>query len=473
MNTDFSKLHRAFNPKCIVVVGDKGETDFSWLKTQSNFKGKLYSVQTNPDHIKRIEAQGYKNYTSLREVPGQIDLAIIAVPRAVSVRILEDCIAKGVAAAHFFTSGFSETGTEEGVRLEESLVDKAKKANFNLIGPNCMGIFNPKIGLRQHQGQYTDICGPVGFISQSGTHAGTFSLEAHFHGVDISKSVSFGNGTVLDSTEYLEYFGQDTDTEYIAMYLEGVRNPRLFLEALKKVASRKPVVIWKGGQTDSGVRAIGSHTGSLAISHAVWSAALRQYGVIGVDNLEELIDTLNGLIHLIPVYGDRVGVAGASGGQSVAVADSFVKVGLKVPRLTQRSYTRLKSFFDLVGGSYGNPIDAGSKNIGQLLRILEILEEDKNIDNLVLAMTPRIWTWGYGFKKTFVSAASEITKQSKKPLMAIIPRYSTAEDIRRTKLITDKLLEVGIPTFPTLERGARALRNVLDSNKIRKSFKES
>ena len=179
MKVDFTKLSRAFTPQCVAVVGDSGRNDFRWLHAQREFKGKLYSVQVNPESIKGIEALGIENFTSLTEIPGPVDLAIVAVPRNVAPRVLEDCIRKDVAAAHFFTSGFAETGTEEGIRLEHLLAERAEQANFHLIGPNCMGIFSPEIGIRQTVEQYTGFSGPVGFIAQSSTHAITFSLEAH------------------------------------------------------------------------------------------------------------------------------------------------------------------------------------------------------------------------------------------------------------------------------------------------------
>ncbi|UCH42588.1 MAG: CoA-binding protein, partial [Dehalococcoidales bacterium] len=274
MKTDFAKMDRAFNPQCVVVIGDK--MPYMWLRGQSEFKGKLYSVQIDPNEFEGIKALGVENFTSLADVKEPVDLAIVAVPRPVAPRILDDCISNNVAAAHFFTSGFAETDTEEGIRLESMLKEKAEQANFHLVGPNCMGIFNPGVGIRQSGGQYTGITGPVGFIAQSGTHAIAFSQEAHLHGIDISKSVSFGNGTVLDSTNYLEYFDRDPGCEIIGMYLEGVKDGKWFFQVLKDITAHKPVVIWKGGRTEDGGRAISSHTGSLAVPQAIWESAVRQ-----------------------------------------------------------------------------------------------------------------------------------------------------------------------------------------------------
>jgi acyl-CoA synthetase (NDP forming) len=122
LKTDFAKLDKAFNPQCLVVVGDSKRNNFQWLNTQSNFKGRLYSVQVNPESIEGIKALGVENYTSLRDIPEPVDLAVVTVPRTAALGVLEDCIAKDVAAAHFFTAGFAETDTEEGIELERLLM---------------------------------------------------------------------------------------------------------------------------------------------------------------------------------------------------------------------------------------------------------------------------------------------------------------------------------------------------------------
>ena len=459
LKTDFTKLDRAFNPRCVVVIGDSADNGFQWLSGQKNFKGKLYSVQVNPKSIEDIKASGVENYTSLLDIPEPVDLAIVAVPRAVAFNVLEDCIRKEVAAAHFFTSGYGETDTEEGIRLERSLTERAEQTNFHLIGPNCMGIFNPEVGIRQNPWQYGGFAGPVGLISQSGTHCLTFALEAHLQGVDINKSVSFGNGVVLDSTNYLEYFGRDPEIKIIGMYLEGVKDGKRFFRVLREVSAQKPVVIWKGGRTEEGWRAVASHTGSLAVPQAVWDAAVRQCGAINVTGMQELIDTLKALLYLSPVYGDRVAITGGSGGQSVAIADVFAEAGLRVPLLTQESYDELATFFSLVGGGYRNPIDTGNVNRLEMERILKILERDANVDNLVLLVG-----LGFGMPENLdseVNLLADIKERTPKPVMVVAP-FSAPEEMRRGREIGKKYQARSIPVFASIERGARALKNALD-----------
>ncbi len=458
MKIDFNRLDRAFNPQCIAVVGDKGK--LVWLHNQSTFKGKLYSVQVSPESIKAIEALGVKNYKSLLDIPDPVDLVVVSVSRGVAPKILEDCISKGVTAVHFFTAGFSETGTEEGRALEKGLIERAKQADLYLIGPNCVGIYNPNVGIRQGEEQYTGFSGAVGFISQSGTHARSFALQSYHEGVYINKSVSFGNGTVLDASEYLEYFGQDKGIEVIGMYLEGVRDGKKFLSVLREVSAKKPVVIWKGGRTGEAVRAIASHTSSLAIQQEIWNAVLRQGRAISVSNLQELIDTVKALVYLPPVRDRGVGITGGSGGESVAIADAFTEEGLEVPSLTPESYKELQSFFNLIGASYRNPIDTGRANSRESKRILEILEQDTNIGNLALLVPAKPgWRWDTLQElDEDIRCIIDVRRRMPKPIIVVTP-FSTPEEMKQARDIATRLREGGVPVFHTYEGAARALAN--------------
>jgi len=472
LKVDFSKLDRAFNPECVAVVGDSKAGNFQWLRGQSDFKGKLYSVHVNPETIAGIEALGVENYTSLVDIPEPVDFVIVSVPRAAAPAVLEDCIRKEAGAAHFFTSGFAETDTEEGVRLERLLTDMAEKANFHVVGPNCRGIYNPGIGLKQIGDQYSGTAGPLGFITQSGTYAMTFSREAHLQGVDINKSVSFGNGIVLNGTDYLEYFGQDPEIKVIAMYLEGIKDGRRFFRVLREVAASKPVVMWKGGWTEDGGRAVGSHTASLAVPKVIWDTAIKQCGVIQVMRMEELVDTLKALIYLPPVYGNRVGIAGGSGGPSIAITDEFAAAGLRVPLLTQQSYDELDTFFSLIGGSYRNPVDTDTGlNRRELRRIMEILERDTSIDNIVLITVVASRSRNPNQLEADIDSLVNIKKKTSKPVMAILPDF-TLQEMGEAADITRKFQDEGIPVFPSMERGARALKNALDYYTFKNSLEK-
>ena len=334
-----------------------------WLRNYAPFAEldgrKLYSVQIDPNEIPGIEAMGVTNFSSLTEVPEDVDYVMLAVPRQVAARVMADCAKKGVAGAALFTSGFAETGEPDAIAMQDQLLQIARDGNIALIGPNCMGLYNRALGIRQSGEQAHGPGGEVGFIGQSGTHSINFGLVGEQHGVRVSTSISIGNAIILDVPDYLDYLADDPETKVIAMYVEGVKDGPRFVKSLRRAAALKPVVVWKGGVTDAGARATASHTGSLATSQAVFSAIVRQAGAIEAHSLEDTLDVVKALLYAKPATGRRMGLMAMTGGQSVVITDAFVGAGLEVPRLSDASYEELKSFFNIVGGSYQNPLDMG------------------------------------------------------------------------------------------------------------------
>lgn len=384
---DPERIHRMLNPKSVVVVGDKGP-NFQWLTNQKEFDGPLYSVQLDPNEIKGIEERGFTNFTSLADVPGTPDLLICAVPRQVTPRIVQDAIAKGIGGIAMFTAGFAETQEELGVELQQRIVAMANEAGMPIVGPNCMGIYNRRLGIRFGAGMTHADGGNIGVMSQSGSHAAGITQEAQFAGLEVTRTISMGNAAILNEVDYLEYLERDPDSQFIAIYIEGPRDGRRFFEALRRVTKSKPVVVFKGGTTAHGASAAQTHTTSLATPTALWDAMVRQAGAIPVVTRDELIDTLSALVRTKPAKGTRMALLAGSGGQSVAVSDSAGRAGLDMPRLADASYDQLKEFFNTIGGSYFNPFDMGGTiaptsargREENLQRILDILSADPNLD---------------------------------------------------------------------------------------------
>ncbi len=453
-------LHRAFNPRSLAVVGDKAANGYVWLRNMSTFAGKLYSVQIDPHELPGIRELGVENYASLLDIPGPIDYVVVAVPRGVAPRIIGDCIRKGVGAASLFTSGFSETHSQDGAALEQALVKAAREADFNLVGPNCMGIFNPALGVRQDINQYHGRSGPVGFISQSGTHAIFFSQVGARHGLVIGKSVSYGNGAVLDSPDYLDYLADDDAIKIIGLYVEGVKDGARFTASLRRAAARKPVLVWKGGRGEEGYRAISSHTGSMATAPLVWDSLVKQCGGIRVDSLDEMVDCLKVILHVRPPRGTRVALAAQSGGQSVVIADAFTRAGLSAPLLTQASYDQFASFFNTIGGTYVNPLDTSwhAPSITDSIRILDILRSDDNIDSVVaelsLPFLSQIWDYHPSYLDDLVAALAGFKERCSKAFLLVVSAGQLEE---QAIAVRGKLAEKGLPSFPTFDRAARAL----------------
>lgn len=461
-------LERIFTPRAVAVIGDKRAMNYMWLRSQSEFQGKVYSVQIDERELPGIEALGVPNYSSLAEIPEPIDYVMTAVPRQVTPKIIHDCIANKVGGVMLFTSGFSEVGDDEGKQLEQMLIDAATSANLALIGPNCMGVYNPRLGLRNYVELPADAAGTVGFIGQSGTHTITFSLAAPNHGVKISKAVSFGNAAVLDASDYLDYLAADEETQCIGMYLEGVREGRRFFSLLRQVSPSKPVVIWKGGQSEAGQRATSSHTGSLATASTVWDAMVQQAGAISARTFDELLDVIKLLSFAKPTTGTNVGLIAISGGPSVIITDAFANAGLRVPLLSDESYQELASFFTVIGGSFRNPFDSGyTIGMGQstenLERLLSIVDRDPHIDTIVMDTGAGLVSGQWHAKPqtldSLLDTLSGFAIRSSKPFLAILQAFSREAELLSVR---DKFHQRGIPTFATHERAARALRLATD-----------
>lgn len=471
-------LRRALEPKTAVVVGSKRMDGYLWLRNYSTFTGKLYSVQIDPAEIPGIEALGVENYTSLLDVPAHVDYVMLAVPRQVAPRLLSDCAKKRVGGVALFTSGFAETGEEEGIRLQEEVLRLARDAELTLIGPNCMGLYNRRLGIRQSAEQATGDDGDVGFISQSGTHAINFSLVGERHGVRVGTSISFGNAIVLDVPDYLDYLADDAATKVIAIYVEGVKDGRRFIRSLARAVARKPVVVWKGGVTAAGARATASHTGSLATANSVFDAAVRQAGALSANSLDDTIDVVKALLYAKPATCGRMGLMAMTGGQSVVITDAFVSAGLEVPRLSAGSYGQLASFFNIVGGSYQNPLDMGG-TIGfggspdTLRRLFAILNADPNVDAIAMEMASgflaRRWQADPASLDRMLDLLVDHQQQSAKPFVAVLHAGHVEEmALEARKRMQDR----GIAVFATFERAARALKRTIDYHRFRAGMDE-
>jgi acyl-CoA synthetase (NDP forming) len=455
-------LARAFDARAVAVVGDKRMGGYLWLRAMARFARKLYSVQIDPNEIAGIEAMGVTNYKSLAEVPEPIDYAVSAVPRQIAPRILKDCVAAGVKGIGFFTSGFSETGEELGIKLERELRSVAAESEIALVGPNCMGLYNPSIGLCNFPDLPVGAGGDVCFISQSGTHSINFCMQAASRGIRINKAASIGNVLMLEAADYLDLMADDPATQAIGMYIEGVRDGRRFFASLRRAASCHPVVVWKGGATEAGARATFSHTGSLATAAAVWRALIIQSGAVSVAGMDAMLDAMELLARGRRVEGRRMGLVAMTGGQSVVITDTFASAGLEIPALSEASYAELKGFFNIIGGSYRNPLDAGGtigmgQEHGNLVRILEILERDPVIDAVVLEIGTGLraarWASHEDELTSLLDKLGAYNGRSRKPFAVILHPAHLEVIVARAKELARSR---GLVVFDSFERAAGA-----------------
>jgi acyl-CoA synthetase (NDP forming) len=457
-------LKRSFSAQAVAVIGDKRMGGYMWLRAMKRFTGKLYSIQIDPNEIPGIEALGVTNLKSLAEVPETIDYAVSAVPRQVAPRILKDCIDNQVRGIGFFTSGFSETTEELGIKLEGDLKALATASDIALVGPNCMGLYNPAIGLSNFPDLNVGVRGDVCFISQSGTHSINFCSQAPARGIRINKAASIGNVLMIEAADYIDVMAGDGATRVIGMYVEGVRDGRRFFESLKHAAQAHPVVVWKGGMTDAGARATFSHTGSLATPAAVWTAMVRQSGAVSVAGLDAMLDAVEMLARGKAVTGRGMGLVAMTGGQSVVITDTFATAGLEIPVLSPASYEELKSFFNIIGGSYRNPLDAGGTigggvHTGNLERILQILDRDPVIDAIVLevgtGLRAQRWATHEDELTGLLDQLAQFSRGTSKPFVLIMhPAHVETIVVRAKQLARER----GLVVFDSFERSAAAIR---------------
>lgn len=455
------RLERALNPKAVAVVGDKRASGYMWLNSLKTFTGNLYSVQVDEREIEGIAALDVPNFASLTEIPEPVDYVVCAVPRKIAPIIVRDCIAAEVGGVTLFTSGFAETGEAEGLELQDQIGRLARDGDLLLIGPNCMGLHNPRLGVRFHRDQPHDVGGSVGFISQSGTHGMHFSLVGATRGIHCSKLISFGNGIILEAADYLDYLAEDEETRVIGMYIEGARDGRRFVQSLRAAAARKPVVIWKGGHTTAGSTAAQSHTASLATNQAVWDAIVRQAGALSVTGLDEMVDVVHALQRTSRAAGRRVALMAMTGGQSVALADSFAAAGWEVPRFSDETYAELSQFFNVIGGSYQNPLDmAGTimQDPAVLDRLLDLMADDPNADAVAMEISATFlaarWEKDPKEMEALIGSLKRFGERSKKPFVAALhPSYVEAAALTAR----DRLQDAGLAVYPSFERAASAL----------------
>jgi acyl-CoA synthetase (NDP forming) len=469
------ELEPLLYPRSIAVVGvSTNETKFGgrFLQALINFgyQGPIYPV--NP---KGSEILGLRMYPSVREIPEPVDLADIMVPAHLVPQVLEDCLAKGVRAAQIFTSGFAETGEEQGRLLEEELKALAKRG-IRIIGPNCFGVYCPESGhTLLPGGDFPRESGPVAFITQSGGHAVEFARLARGMGIRFSKVVSYGNACDVNESDLLEYLARDSKTRIVAMYLEGPRQGTRFLRLVDEVAREKPVLIWKAGLTSAGARAVRSHTASLAGEEAIWEALFRQTAALRVNNLEELADAAVALLRLPANTGRRVGVVGGGGGISVAAADACDRAGLEVPPLSHDIQERLRGILPPAGTAFRNPVDIGAPIVLPTVfeGVMETVACADGIDTIIATQAMYHVLAGMlgpppeqrpALIRALVEVAPKVRDKSGKPVVIVLPiggdELDKLEAEKGRREIRDTYLEMGIPCYPTLERAVRAVAHV-------------
>lgn len=383
-------LRCVFSPRTVAVIGASADlTQIGGRAVQTllahGFQGEIYPI--NP---KYAEVAGLRCYPNVRSVPAEVDLAVIAIGAAHVPGILRQCGEKGVHSALIFSAGFAETG-EEGRRLQEEIAEIARQTNMRLVGPNCQGLMNIPEGVWAGFGAPFALdrlrAGSVSMATQSGGFGYAAVGLAEEEGVGFRYVVSTGNEADLDALQFMEFFLDDPQTEVVAGYIEGFKDGRRFRQiAETALERRKPLVIWKVGDSDVGQKAAASHTANLGGAAALYRAVFREKGVQEVGDVYELADLARAFRGGKLPAGNRVGIVTISGGAGVLLADYCVAHGLELPPLSDATKERLRglvpSFASLL-----NPVDVTAHIFNDpalLERALDVLVDEERLDSLVI-----------------------------------------------------------------------------------------
>lgn len=445
-----AQIDAIFHPESIAIVGlprgfKMGKLFLIALRDM-DFPGTIYPV-----HPEAEEIDGLKAYPSVSAIPGPVDLAIILVPHHEALPVVKQCAEKGVKGAVLFTSGYKETGTEEGKAQEEELLNATRSSSTRLFGPNCMGLYSPKAGLSFFPG-LSKTPGPVGFISHSGSLANIIAGIAPRKGIRFSKSVSIGNECDLNCSDLLTYLGDDSETNVIGAYLEGIKDGPYFLDALKAATRKKPVIVWRVGLNSEGSHAASSHTGALAGSRDIWDAVARQGGAIPVVGIEALIDNLMGFALLPDGLGDRIAILSGPGGLAVGAAEACGNEGLRLAELSSHTRSQLSKFVAPTGTSLANPVDVGltaSIEMDIYIEAALSIASDPQVDALVVigsGLTPET-------NERYLEGMIQARKTSGKPFLIVdIPGLDPA--------LSESFCQAGIPFFDSAERAMNVYSKV-------------
>lgn len=456
------QLNYVFYPRAVAIVGasdNPRKVGFMCVKSllAAGFKGKIYPV--NPD---LSELFGLRAYPSVKAIPGEVDLAIIAIPAQLTIPVVEECVDKGIKGTIMVTSGFKELGTEIGLNLQDRIRDVANKGGMKIIGPNCLGIVNPKVNLNATFGVELGLisAGNVAVAAQSGAVSQYIADALTSNNLGISKLISVGNRCNLYFDEILEYFAEDEQTRVIVLYVEGLERPRQFISVARQAVRRKPIVVYKVGRNEKLNQASLSHTGALAGNYEFYKAAFTQTGVIAVNDMTELVDVAKALAFQPPSSGNRVAVLSGGAGPGIVMADKCYELGLSLAEFSPTTLHRLRQIISPLN-PVDNPVDIAwvSGDFDACREVLRVVMEDNSVDMVATA-------GAYIYRQTGLTrAVLDISRCYRKPIaFACLHSLVGKDDVEIAKLEKNN-----VPVYPLPDRVITGLSGLFRYGEILKA----
>jgi acetyl coenzyme A synthetase (ADP forming)-like protein len=443
-------LESLLSPGTIAVIGASTSPDKVGYAFLANLKRSGFQGTVVPTHLSASEILGFPCYRSLVDYPGTVDLAIVLVGGRHVKDAVTEAIGKGARTVIVVTAGFKETGAA-GAEAERELVALCRRAGVRLVGPNCLGVLNTHHRMNATFAPCLPPPGNISVISQSGALCVVILDVAAQQNLGLAKVISIGNKADLNEVDFLRALAADPETKVVAGYLENITDGNEFLRVAEIVASDKPVVLLKVGTTQAGAKAASSHTGSLAGADLAYGAAFRRAGVIRAENFEALFDYALALSMQPLPPGDRLGVLTNAGGPGIMAADAAESMGLRLPAPAASTKARLAEFLP-ASAALGNPVDViGDADPARYARAFELLQDDENIDALLVVVTPQNMTHPLELAEQLARA-----HRHTKPVLAAFMGGNEVAPARA------RLMELGIPNYPTPDRAVAALRAMHD-----------
>lgn len=444
-----------FYPSSVAVIGATDREGSVGRKITENliqdFGGEIVPVNPNRD-----EVLGLKAYPDMGSAPKDVDLAVIAVPPSIVNQTLRQVGEEEVKNVVVITAGFSEAGSE-GVARERKLQEIAEEYNLKLVGPNSLGIINTASNLKATFGPEEPISGSISFMSQSGALITAVLDWAEDQRVGFHNVVSLGNKAVLDETDFLRAWDEDENTDVIIGYLEGIEDGGSFISVAREVSKSTPIVMIKSGSTESGARAVSSHTGTLAGSEEAYEAALRQAGVLRVGNLQKLFDFAEVLESQPVPPTDNVAIITNAGGPGVLATDAIGGSDLNLASFGDETLDRLSDLLPEEANIY-NPIDVlGDADIKRFRKTADIVMDDPKIGAIILISYPSAMV-NYG---ELAEVMMDVQEKKSKPLISCLMGG------KRVREAEEKLRQIGIPNYDGPDRAVYSLEALSRYKEIR------
>jgi len=433
-------MNRIMKPRAVAVIGASDETGKIGNSVMKNLINGGYQGEIIPIHPKSAEIMGRKAYKSVKDVPGEIDTAVFAIPAKLVAGALTECGEKGIAGAVLIPSGFAETGNHEG---QQQLVEIGRKYNIRMMGPNIYGFYYTPANLCATFCTAYDVKGSTALSSQSGGIGMAIIGFSRSAKMGVSAIVGLGNKSDIDEDDLLLFFEQDDNTKVIAQHCEDLKDGRAFAEVAKRVSKKKPVIMLKAGRTSAGAAAASSHTGALAGNDKIYDDVLRQSGVVRAGSLRQMLDFARGVPILPTPKGENVVIITGAGGSGVLLSDACVDNGLKLLKPMPEDLDAAFRKFIPPFGAAGNPVDiTGGEPPITYMNTVRLGLEDDRIHALILAYWHTIVTPPMVFATNMVQVIEEMRAKGKvKPVVV-----SLAGDVE-VEEAAQYLYEHGIPAY--------------------------